>query len=232
MRASRPWCDSPRPVRTRGAAGEPERWTDGRKQEHRITRTTTKTHLAAPPIGVLCITSEYVPREPALSDGGALLGFSSVGGVNWRHEPLARPRSLSRLLVWSDHGGVRGARRGSLARRRVVGASRNCRARSTWPGCSGACAIICPTFSVIRVVGLVSNGLLRATRLGCGSRWRRHRAAWWVVRIAVALRTFVSGQTQSGTGVTPSVAGERPECFTCQGSGFAIRWRRSAPLCR
>src|SRR5207244_3551828 len=121
----------------------------------------------------VCITSVYVPREPALSDGGALLGLSSVSGVNSRHEPSARPRSVSRLLGWSDHGGVRDARRGSLARRRVVGASRNCRARSTRPGCSGPCAIICPTFSVIWVVGLVSNGLLRVTRLGCGNRWGR-----------------------------------------------------------
>ena len=66
---------------------------DGRaKPRTRITRTSEEEHLAAPGIGVVCITSASASGERAHSGGGALLDFPSVGGVPLRHLPSARPR--------------------------------------------------------------------------------------------------------------------------------------------
>ena len=99
-----------------------QRWTDGRNQEHGSFQTKKRSHLAASRIGVICITSASDSRESSLLGGGALSSVSPGGRVNSRHEPSVRQRPLSRLVWSSDHDGVRVARRGSLARRRVRGA--------------------------------------------------------------------------------------------------------------
>jgi hypothetical protein len=107
-----------------------------KNQEHGSTRTKNKSDRAAVRIGVVGITSASKSREWALSGGGALSGFPSVGGINSGHEPSVRPRVAVGPLGLFDHVGVRLARPGSPARRRVSGGSRECRARSTPRGCS------------------------------------------------------------------------------------------------
>ena len=89
------------------------------------------------------------------------------------------------------------------------------------PGLSTACAIIRASVSVTRVVGLVSNGVLRspASVAAVGS-------------VAIApldgyfetpwpRRAVVSRRTHADIRVTRSVRRERPERFPCHGSGFA-----------
>jgi len=61
--------------------------------------------LAAPRIGVVCITSGFGPRESALSGGGALSGFPfrrrchlaarAVGEATFRHRTFAGHPSMS-----------------------------------------------------------------------------------------------------------------------------------------
>ena len=68
-----------------------QRWTDGQTRT-RITRTKNGSLLAAPRIGVICITSMSDSCKWALPSGGALSGFPSLRRVNTRYEPSTRPR--------------------------------------------------------------------------------------------------------------------------------------------
>jgi hypothetical protein len=123
---------------------------------------TKKTHWVTPAIGVVCITSGSDSREWALSGGGALSGVTFGRRVNSRHEPSERPRVTVGPWGLSDQVGVRLARPGSLARRRVSGVSGNCRARSTARGCSTLAPSFVRARSVPRVVGLLSSTLPRS----------------------------------------------------------------------
>jgi len=138
------------------------RWTDGRNQEHRITRTKNRSHRAAPRIGVVwnhvgirftrmgslgrrrAVRCLFRRRRQlaARAVGGATFSIGLVG--------VSIAAVFASHIVALSHGGASAAQ------------SRNGRARSSWAGCSGAGAIIRSSLSVTRVVGLVSNGALRS----------------------------------------------------------------------
>ena len=88
---------SPRAERTRSAAGEPEPLDRRAKPRLRITRTKKRSHLAAPRIGVVCLTSGSDSRGWALSAGGAVgilvgrlgqLAARAVGAATFRDRAL------------------------------------------------------------------------------------------------------------------------------------------------
>jgi hypothetical protein len=112
------------------------RWTDGRNQENQITRTTKKTHLAAPPIGVVSITKAFVSREPPLSDGGALPGRCFGRRRRRGARAVGETKFRNRSLGLSDHVGVQFARRGTLAQRRVSRVGREASGAVDGSGCS------------------------------------------------------------------------------------------------
>ena len=112
------------------------RWTDGRNQEHRITRTKNRSHRAAPRIGVVW---NHV--------GVRFMRMGSLGRRRAVRCLFRRRRQLAARAVgaatlpgraggWSDQVGVRLAHRGSLGRRRVSGVRRDARARSMFRGCA------------------------------------------------------------------------------------------------
>ena len=78
-----------------------ERWTDGRNKEHGSRRRRRNRSWLLRNIGVVCITSESVPRELALSGGGALSSVRSLrvptrGTSRRRGHVLARGSGVSR----------------------------------------------------------------------------------------------------------------------------------------
>ena len=167
---------------------------DGRRnQEHWITRTTTNTHGCCSEHRGFCITAAFRGREQAPSDSGALWGFPSVAGINSRHEPSTRPRSLSQfrrvpitavsLLVTSW-----------LSRR----AARPRRQRQP-PGSVDAVGLFRPC-AIIRSRSwcLASLGSSRAAcrnyRMGSRHSVASPRAALRLTHNAGSLRTIVSGE--------------------------------------
>jgi len=214
-----------------GARLSASRWTDRRNDKYGSTRTKNRSHLAAPRIGVIYITSASGPREWALSGGGALL--NGVGTAVARRGTSRRRSQVSLLglrggpirsassprVVALPHGGASAAgvatvghgRRGGVVQRRrhhsfeLVGHS------GRWP-------------RLERRAGV--------TRMDRGNRWCRHRAAWRLIRKAVASsHQSRRVMTHSDIRVTRSVRGERPERFTCHGSGLltvGVTTRRSA----
>jgi len=89
----------------------------------------------------------------ALSDGGALSSFSSGSRVNSRHRAVGEAKSRNRASGLFAHVGVRPARRGTPARRRVSGMSGKCCARSMRRGLFTAGASIHSSVSVTRSSG-------------------------------------------------------------------------------
>ena len=156
-----------------------------KNQEHGSIRRKNKSHRAAASIGVVGITSASKSREWALSGGGTLSGFPSVGGVNSGHEPSVRPgvavgpwgcsimsASGSHVLAL-PHGGASAAGAVSVGHgrhRRVV--QRMSPHSFERVGASG------------RWAGLERRA--EVTGIDRGSRCRRHRAAWRLTRNVVA----------------------------------------------
>ena len=152
QRSMRSCCREARLISHVGRTGETKK-TDHSDDE--------ETHLAAPPIGVVCITAELV-------------------GAN-RHSRAAARGRVSIRSAASTRGTSRGEAKFSLA---GLGVVKSCRrpARTSWhsrpaarqrrqprrlgtvdtAGLFNACAIIRSGVSVTRVVGLVSNGVLRS----------------------------------------------------------------------
>ena len=149
------------------------------------TRTKNKSHLAASRLGVVRITSASDSRERALSGGGALSSVSSGGRVNSRTRAVGEAKCRHRASGLSDHVGVRLARRGTPARRRVSGMGGNRRARSMPRGYSP----LAPAF--VRVCRSLGRRARLERRVGVtsidrGNRWCRHRAAWRLIRNVMA----------------------------------------------
>ena len=137
-----------------------------------------------------------------------------------------------RALGGSDPVGVRRAHRGAPARRRVSGVRSAGRARSTPRGCSTPAPAFVRAVSVTRVVRLVSNGVLEVTGIGCGQSVASpsRRLAGHPKYRGLFARSR-RGMAHSDSRVIRSVRGERPERFTCHGSGVVtvgVTPRRSA----
>jgi hypothetical protein len=87
------------------------------------------------------------------------VGFGRRG--NSGHEPSVRPRVV--VGPWGcPIRSASGSHVVALSRRRVSGVRRDGRAMSMPAGLFNACAIIRSSLSLTRVVGLVSNGVLRS----------------------------------------------------------------------
>ena len=187
------------------------------------TRKKNKSHLAAPRIRVIRIRSASDSRERALSGGGALLSFSSGGRVNSRHRAVGEAKCRNRASGLSTYGGVRLARRGTRARRRVSGVSGNFSGTVDAAGLFTAGASIRSSVSVTRPSG--------SSRTACWGHQHRSRqsVASPSRRLAGRLKRrglFARsrrGMAHSDSRVIRSVRGERPEHFT-----FTVRV--SSPL--
>jgi len=187
------------------------------------TRKKNKSHLAAPRIRVIRIRSASDSRERALSGGGALLSFSSGGRVNSRHRAVGEAKCRNRASGLSTYGGVRLARRGTRARRRVSGVSGNFSGTVDAAGLFTAGASIRSSVSVTRPSGSSRTacwGHQHRSRQSVASPSRRlagrphgHVRAW-LIRTVGSLDRFA----ENGRSISRSRF------------GFHHRWRHHAPL--
>ena len=151
-----------RRAESEGAAGQS--WAlDGRaKEELLIILNEEPEHRAASGIGIICITSGSDSRDMAFSGGGALSGLPFRRRRQRAARAVGAAKSRCRALGLFHQVGVRLAHRGSLARRRVQRRASRRPGTVDVPGLCTACAIIRSSVSVTRVVGLVSNAVLRS----------------------------------------------------------------------
>jgi hypothetical protein len=168
----------------------------GEKESLITFRNESKSIRLMRTSGVVCITSGSGSREWASSCGGALSSFLSVGGGVSGHKPSARPSVVAgpwgcpttsaagSQIVALPNGGASAAR------------GRNGRAPSRRSGCSGAGALLRSSVSGLPIVGARFERRAEVTGIGRGSRSRGHRAAWRVIRNAMA-----SSQQSVGRGL-------------------------------
>jgi hypothetical protein len=169
------------------------------------------------------------PRMGSLGRRCAV-GSSSSDGVNSRHEPSVRPRSVSRLLGWSDTA-VSVAHAVALSHSGASAAQRrHSRTRSPRPGCSGSAPAFVGGLSVTRVVGLISHGVLKSPASVAASVASPSRR---LAADSKRRRLFAPGVSgQDSLGQTGPPVGSRRTAGAFQGSrfGFRHRGRYHAPL--